>query len=97
MLYSVSQILCCHMHSRYYISKTNRRISFEWALIENETDTPEAAHELGKLIQGLVCHVNLIPLNTTEAYDGKPTSNARMEQFISILVSDFLLLFIILY
>ena len=37
---------------RYYIDQTNRRLSFEWALIANETDTAEAAHDLGKLIQG---------------------------------------------
>jgi 23S rRNA (adenine2503-C2)-methyltransferase len=32
---------------RYYVGKTNRRISFEWALIRDETDTPEVARELG--------------------------------------------------
>jgi adenine C2-methylase RlmN of 23S rRNA A2503 and tRNA A37 len=39
--------------SRYHISKTNRRLSFEWALIANETDTPQAAHDLGRLISGV--------------------------------------------
>ena len=37
---------------RYYTQKTNRRISFEWALIRDETDTPEVAHDLGKLLRG---------------------------------------------
>ena len=50
---------------RYYISKTNRRISFEWALIRNETDTEDVAHELGALLKGMLCHVNVIPLNPT--------------------------------
>ncbi len=59
---------------KYYIEKTNRRISFEWALIRDQTDTPESAHELGQLLQGLLCHVNVIPLNPTKGFDGKPTS-----------------------
>jgi 23S rRNA (adenine2503-C2)-methyltransferase len=59
---------------QYYIEKTNRRISFEWALIAGSTDTIEAAHQLGKLLQGMLCHVNVIPLNPTKGFDGKPTS-----------------------
>lgn len=50
---------------KYYIDKTNRRISFEWALIRNQTDTPAVAHELGGLLRGMLCHVNVIPLNPT--------------------------------
>jgi 23S rRNA (adenine2503-C2)-methyltransferase len=62
---------------RYYISKTNRRISFEWALIRGETDTPGSARELGRLLKGMLCHVNVIPLNPTKGYDGRPTSKVR--------------------
>jgi opacity protein-like surface antigen len=51
---------------QYYVSKTNRRITFEWALIRGETDTVDTAHELGNLLQGLLCHVNVIPLNPTK-------------------------------
>ena len=39
-----------------------------------ETDTPETANELGRLLQGLLCHVNVIPLNPTKGYGGRPTS-----------------------
>jgi len=39
---------------KYYIEKTNRRISFEWALIRGQTDTVETAHELGALLRGNV-------------------------------------------
>lgn len=70
---------------RYYVYKTGRRISFEWTLIENVTDTPDAAHELGKLIKGLLCHVNLIPLNTTANYSGKSSSKRKIESFVEIL------------
>lgn len=72
---------------RYYISRTNRRISFEWALIAGDTDTPETAHELGQLLVGMLCHVNLIPLNPTKGYKGKPSSKAAVDEFIAILAN----------
>ena len=52
---------------RYYILKTNRRISFEYIMIENVNDTKECALELAKLLKGMLCHVNLIPLNESDA------------------------------
>ena len=72
---------------QYYVGKTNRRITFEWALIRGETDTSETAHELGNLLQGLLCHVNVIPLNPTKGFTGKPTSKAGVEEFVRILGS----------
>jgi 23S rRNA (adenine2503-C2)-methyltransferase len=62
---------------RFYIEKTNRRISFEWALIRDDTDTEETARELGRLLRGMLCHVNVIPLNPTANFGGKPTSKVR--------------------
>lgn len=59
---------------KYFVKTTSRRITFEWALIRGETDTEESAHELGQLLRGLLCHVNVIPLNPTKGYGGKPTS-----------------------
>ena len=59
---------------REYVSVTNRRITFEWALIRNDTDTVATAHELGQLLRGMNCHVNVIPLNPTSGFGGKPTS-----------------------
>jgi len=70
---------------RYYNEKTNRRISFEWALIRGQTDDIDTAHELGKLLKGMLCHVNVIPLNTTALFDGKPTKKEEVDQFCSIL------------
>lgn len=70
---------------RYYIEKTNRRVSFEWALIQGETDTIESAHELGKLLKGLLCHVNVIPLNPTKGFSGRPTDRSGVLNFIDIL------------
>lgn len=65
----------CH----YYVEKTGRRISFEWAAIAGENDTLEEAHKLGKLLRGLNCHVNIIPLNPTGAYAGKPADMTAIE------------------
>lgn len=70
---------------RYYVQKTNRRISFEWALIRNETDTVQTARDLGNLLRGLHCHVNVIPLNPTALYGGKPTPKAGVDEFIRVL------------
>ncbi|GIV96220.1 MAG: hypothetical protein KatS3mg057_0877 [Herpetosiphonaceae bacterium] len=48
---------------RFYIERTNRRVSFEYVLLQGENDTPELAEELAGLLQGMLCHVNLIPWN----------------------------------
>ncbi len=48
---------------RNYIETTNRRITFEYVLIRGCNDSPAAAHALGRLLAGLLCHVNLIPVN----------------------------------
>jgi len=66
---------------RYYVEKTGRRLTFEWALIEGENDTIEQARALGHLLQGMLCHVNLIPLNPTQGYSGGPSSRERVEAF----------------
>lgn len=70
---------------RYYVEKTGRRVSFEWALIARENDNPEQAHELGSLLKGLLCHVNLIPLNPTGGYGGQPSHPEVILSFINIL------------
>ena len=66
---------------RYYIEHTGRRVTFEWALIAGENDTIEQAEKLGALLEGLKCHVNLIPLNPTAGYGGQPSDPARVAAF----------------
>ena len=66
---------------RYYIEKTGRRLTFEWALISGENDTIEQARALGNLLHGMLCHVNLIPLNPTAGFSGGPSSKERVEAF----------------
>lgn len=50
---------------KYYLEKTNRRITFEWALIAGKNDSEQTAQKLANLLKGLICHVNAIPLNPT--------------------------------
>lgn len=70
---------------RYYIAQTGRRLTFEWALIKGENDTVEQADRLGKLLKGMLCHVNLIPLNPTKGYAGRPSNPERVKAFIDKL------------
>lgn len=70
---------------RYYITKRDRRIFFEWTLIEGKNDSIEQAHAVGRLLQGLQSQVNLIPLNPTSGYDGCPTRSEAAKRFQAVL------------
>ena len=71
--------------SRYYVEKTNRRITFEYALIDGENDSDETARELAKLLKGLLCHVNLIPVNNVTGAGYKKSSIKRQQAFVNRL------------
>lgn len=71
----------------YYIEKTGRQLTFEWALIQFENDTREQANALGRLLRGKLCHVNLIPLNPTNGYAGGPSGRERVDAFQSELAA----------
>lgn len=64
-----------------YVGKTRRRITFEWALIQEVNDGLDQARLLAKRAQGLLCHVNVIPLNPTQKFSGKPSSRDRVHVF----------------
>lgn len=66
---------------RYYIEKTGRRISFEYSMIHGENDTPECAEKLKRLLGGMLCHVNLIPLNTVKERDYVKSSREATGSF----------------
>jgi len=66
---------------KYYVEKTHRRVSFEWALINGVNDSPEVAKKLAARLKGLMCHVNAIPLNPTTGYTGQATSRERAAKF----------------
>lgn len=72
---------------REYTRASGRRLTFEWALIEDVNDAPEQAEALVKLVAGMLCHVNLIPLNPTRGYAGGPTPLERANTFRSVLES----------
>ena len=60
---------------KYYIEKTNKRISFEYALAKDNNDNLDDAKELAKLLKGMLAHVNLIPINKID--DGKYTKSTN--------------------
>lgn len=83
--YTINELLdAC----RYYIDKTNRRITFEYALVAGKNDTRENATELSHILKGMLCHVNLIPVNSvTENKYNKPTQGS-IDLFCNILESN---------
>ncbi len=78
--------------TRDYLRKTNRRVSYEWALIDGVNDTVEQARALVELVRQTnprasvnLVHVNLIPLNPTGGYAGHASRRARIQQFRDVL------------
>jgi len=76
--YPVSDLISA---CKEYISRTNRRVTFEWALIQGVNDSPEQAKDLATLLKGMLAHVNIIPLNPTEGYSGTSTTQERVNVF----------------
>ncbi len=68
-----------------YIKITNRRISFEYAMIDGVNDSRENAEELADLLSGMLCHVNLIPVNKVSERNFSRSSNDSLKQFEQIL------------
>ncbi len=80
--YSVDELLAA---VRRYVAKTNRRVTFEYALMAGVNDSPELAQEMAHKLQGILCHVNLIPLNPIPDSPFQPTSDEETERFAQIL------------
>ena len=68
-----------------YISLTNRRVTFEYILLEDINDGEKEAKELAKLLKGINCYVNLIPYNETENIGYKRTKSNQIMKFYDIL------------
>lgn len=64
-----------------YIAITNKRISFEYALAKDNNDNLKDAQELVKLLKGMLCHVNLIPINKIENGKFTKSSNENIIKF----------------
>ena len=70
---------------RAYADKTRRRVTFEYALMDGVNDKPEQARALAQMLRGLLCHVNLIPLNPTAASPYGRTPYERVKAFEQVL------------
>lgn len=70
---------------RRYAGETSRRISFEYAMLSGINDSDECARILSSQLRGMLCHVNLIPVNEIDESPFKPSSPARVESFVKIL------------
>ena len=76
--YSINEILdAC----RYYIKKTNRRVTFQYSLIKGVNDGKKEAEALAALLKGMLCHVNLIPINEVDERDFKKPDKAFIYKF----------------
>ena len=70
---------------RVYTKKTSRRISFEYSMISGVNDSDECAEELSKLLKGMLCHVNLIPVNNVRENNFVKSDDKQLKRFVSIL------------
>lgn len=83
--YSIREVLdAC----RYYIGITNRRITFEYSLIEGQNDSEDNARELAALLKGMLCHVNLIPVNEVDEREYRRAGIRKIKRFKDILESS---------
>ena len=74
---------------RTYSETTERRVFYEWTLIEGRNDSAEDARSVGRLLRGQRAQVNLIPLNPTSAYSGSPSHADAARHFQQILKNEF--------
>lgn len=80
--YSIDEIMeAC----RAYVDRTGRRITFEYTMVEGVNDTPDHAGQLSRLLKGLNCHVNLIPLNSVEGRMGSRSRGSTIQDFKLLL------------
>lgn len=71
--------------ARYYIERTGRRLTFEYAMIEGVNDDLRYARQLGELLEGMLAHVNLIPLNPVPGSPWSGSSDEHVERFAEII------------
>jgi 23S rRNA (adenine2503-C2)-methyltransferase len=71
-----------------YTNATKRRISFEYALIKGKNDSEKEARELAKKLKGMLCHVNLIPVNKVSETNFSPSDKSAAYKFQKILMDQ---------
>ena len=72
----------------YYISETNRRVTFEYVLMKGENDSEVNAHQLSKLLKNKLCYVNLIPANPVPELGIKRPDSSTVNKFEKILIRN---------
>ena len=82
--YPIAEVIAA---CRRYVARTHRRISFEYAMMAGINDSPALAEELAALLHGLLCHVNLIPLNPVVGSPFQPSRREDVDAFVAILQS----------
>jgi len=80
--YSIDQVLSA---CKDYIKKTNRRITFEYALVKDFNDQREHAKKLAKILKGMLCHVNIIPVNPIDQGDYEKPYEKTVKAFEDVL------------
>ena len=75
--YNVNELIKA---AEYYVERTGRRVTFEYAVIDNVNSDKQSAERLAHLIKGINCHVNLIPVNTVKERDYR-SSRKSAEKF----------------
>lgn len=80
--YSVHELIAV---CREYALRTSRRVSFEYTLIKDVNDSRECAEELSELIKGMLCHVNLIPVNNVDERNNIRSTDESVNNFLQIL------------
>ncbi|MBQ9157110.1 MAG: 23S rRNA (adenine(2503)-C(2))-methyltransferase RlmN [Eubacterium sp.] len=80
--YSLAELMKA---ANYYVNKTRRRITFEYSLVKDKNDGREEALKLVKLVEGLNCHINLIPVNPIQERDFKQSEDRSVRHFVKVL------------
>ncbi|MBR1779590.1 MAG: 23S rRNA (adenine(2503)-C(2))-methyltransferase RlmN [Clostridia bacterium] len=82
--YNISELL---LACRAYIAKNNRRVSIEYAMIDKVNDSEDCARQLAKLLKDMLCHVNLIPVNSIGTRKNKfeKSKKESIQKFIKVL------------
>ena len=84
--YSVEELMAA---CDRYTKKTGRRISYEYALIAGVNDTPADAHEVGRLLEGRLAHLNLIPVNPIKERDFKKSDRDAIKKFVETVENNY--------
>ncbi len=80
--YSIDQVLSA---CNDYIKKTNRRVTFEYAIVKDFNDQREHAKKLAKILKGMLCHVNIIPVNPIDQEDFEKPFDKTVKAFEAVL------------